>query len=162
MEDHCLLLESISKMRLSAHAGVANRFKMLTCYRVCSAFESICALPWTLIHIFEMDSRSHVGSGIRSGFPRNEGYMEEREKPCLRSTTLWTSRTSEYEDFLTRDDRNLLIVGLNMTNCPWWVNKIVITVGCAGWTRKAQRMPSILILSAASTFGLLRDWVSRI
>jgi hypothetical protein len=38
-------LEPISKMRLSAHGGVANRFKMLTYLRVCSAFESVCALP---------------------------------------------------------------------------------------------------------------------
>ena len=37
--------EPISKMRLSVHGGVANQFKMLTYYRVCSAFESGCALP---------------------------------------------------------------------------------------------------------------------
>ena len=38
-------LEPISKRRLSVHGGVATRFKMLTYYRVCSAFESVCALP---------------------------------------------------------------------------------------------------------------------
>jgi hypothetical protein len=31
-------LERISKMRLSPHGGVAGRLKMLTYYRVCSAF----------------------------------------------------------------------------------------------------------------------------
>ena len=49
-------LELISKKRLSAHGCVAARRKMLTYYRVCSAFSPIRALPWTLIHIFEMVS----------------------------------------------------------------------------------------------------------
>jgi hypothetical protein len=30
------MLEPISKMRLRAHGGVANRLKMLTYYRICS------------------------------------------------------------------------------------------------------------------------------
>jgi hypothetical protein len=38
-------LEPISKMHLSAHGGVAERLKMLTYYRVCSAFEPPRALP---------------------------------------------------------------------------------------------------------------------
>jgi hypothetical protein len=38
-------LEAISKMRLRAHGGVANRIKMLTYYRVCSASDPIRALP---------------------------------------------------------------------------------------------------------------------
>ena len=40
-----LLLELISKKRLSAHGCVAVRLKMLTYYRVCSAFEPNRALP---------------------------------------------------------------------------------------------------------------------
>jgi hypothetical protein len=53
-------LEPISKMRLRAHGGVADRLKMLTYCRVCSAFEPPRACPETLSHIFEM------GSGIMS------------------------------------------------------------------------------------------------
>ncbi|MGD9279441.1 MAG: hypothetical protein PVF60_01045, partial [Desulfobacterales bacterium] len=37
--------EPISKTRLSAHGCVAARLKMLTYYRVCSAFEPNRALP---------------------------------------------------------------------------------------------------------------------
>jgi hypothetical protein len=33
------------KNNLSAHGGVAKRFKMLTYYRVCSAFSPFRALP---------------------------------------------------------------------------------------------------------------------
>jgi hypothetical protein len=36
-----------------AESSVANRFKMLEYYRVCSAFESVCALPAAMIWGFK-------------------------------------------------------------------------------------------------------------
>ncbi len=42
-------VEAISKMRLSAHGCVADRLKMLTYYRVCSALSPTCALPLNII-----------------------------------------------------------------------------------------------------------------
>jgi hypothetical protein len=43
-------------MHLTLKGGVANRFKMLTYLRVCSAFESVCALPLSVIYNFETAS----------------------------------------------------------------------------------------------------------
>ena len=40
-------------MHLTPNGCVANRFKMLEYCRVCSAFDSVCACPWTLPAIFE-------------------------------------------------------------------------------------------------------------
>jgi hypothetical protein len=40
-----IILEPISKMRLRTQGGVAGWFKMLTYYRVCSAFDPTRALP---------------------------------------------------------------------------------------------------------------------
>jgi len=49
-------IEAISKPRLRPDDCVAAFLKMLTAYRVCSAFSSTCALPSNLIQGFETAS----------------------------------------------------------------------------------------------------------
>ena len=51
------LLELISKIRLTSAGWVICRFKMLTYFRVCSAFKSADALPSNVIHNFEISSK---------------------------------------------------------------------------------------------------------
>lgn len=40
-------------MRLTPKGGVENRFKMLVYFRVCSAFESVFAVPLGVIRYFK-------------------------------------------------------------------------------------------------------------
>jgi hypothetical protein len=51
-----MILEAISKTRLKLDGCVASQLKMLTYYRVCSAFSLPRALPSNLIQIFEIAS----------------------------------------------------------------------------------------------------------
>lgn len=53
-------------MRLSAQGSVAGRLKMFTYWSVCSAFETTRALPWALIHNFEIDLKV---------YRRNENFI---------------------------------------------------------------------------------------
>jgi hypothetical protein len=39
-------------MHLTPNGCVTNRFEMLEYYRVCSTFESVCALPLGVIYYF--------------------------------------------------------------------------------------------------------------
>ena len=44
--------KAILKMHLTPNGCVKNRFEMLEYYRVCSAFESVFALPLDVIYYF--------------------------------------------------------------------------------------------------------------
>ena len=53
---HNPLLEAISKIHLTPNYGVVDLLKMLTYFRVCSAFSSARALSLSVICIFEIAS----------------------------------------------------------------------------------------------------------
>jgi hypothetical protein len=53
------MLEAILKIHLTLNYGVADLLKMLTYYRVCSAFSSARALWLNVICIFEIASRAY-------------------------------------------------------------------------------------------------------
>ncbi len=45
-------MKAVLKMHLTANGCVINRFEMLEYYRVCSTFESVYALPLSVIYDF--------------------------------------------------------------------------------------------------------------
>jgi hypothetical protein len=54
------VLEVVSKPHIRPNSCVANLFKMLTYYRVCCAFSSVCALLLNLIQGFETTSNQFL------------------------------------------------------------------------------------------------------